>query len=509
MQETEQPEILPEETEPAKQQGQPPQETPAVQDEAVLVAREALYLAPYSSFYPAQGNSGFVYSLGETAFHMYDQNTGAPLISRRLSLSDWKRLDSEHICWGWLSEAGLEPEQYEEVLYLGLEDKYFLLKLDGRLCIGSGYDRTGLWELYALQPYGDPARCELYNSRGQWLFDLDPYEGEYDYKHYGVSTLRVSGDLTYWLKPTWDCDSLTVILDYYEAVGSGRVSDLQTVELQREDGAFALQVDHRNEDTEEQLIVRVPYEGGEYVVRIELQAAAKDPLEAAEWELRSLDGYAGHEILTHHTVAVDGADGSSHEDVTVYAMTAFYLEDTELTYWLPTVLEYYVDADGLGITGFWTPEEYKSYLPQIEEKFPAVNLDEEETAMLHSKAIAARVDHLLMLVHAYGDVYPDMEALLQGFAGEHAELLSYGDHTLLYIYRDFLNGNEVGVKGNFMCRLLTEMTEVALLLEADNGQEYFDAWKQHLQQEAEKNGEAWVQENYPKAWLLLDMLKLE
>lgn len=95
---------------------------------------------------------------------------------------------------------------------------------------------------------------------------------------------------------------------------------------------------------------------------------------------------------------------------------------------------------------------------------------------------------------------------------EHQQLLADRDATLRYIFTEFLNaqqtGNsQTGLKGHIMVRILDELApESQLKLEAETAQEYFDKWAAYAQREREQHGDAWMEENQPAMYLLLQMI---
>ena len=95
---------------------------------------------------------------------------------------------------------------------------------------------------------------------------------------------------------------------------------------------------------------------------------------------------------------------------------------------------------------------------------------------------------------------------------EHQQLLADRDATLRYIFTEFLNaqrtGNsQTGLKGHIMMRILEELApESQLKLEAETAQAYFDEWASYAQRMREAHGDAWLAENLPAMYLLLQMM---
>lgn len=93
---------------------------------------------------------------------------------------------------------------------------------------------------------------------------------------------------------------------------------------------------------------------------------------------------------------------------------------------------------------------------------------------------------------------------------EHQALLNGGTDTLCYIFTQFLAGDQTGLEGHLMRLVLDELApEARLKLEADTGQEYFDAWRQTAEGVLEEHGAEWMEENQPAMWLMLQMSQAE
>lgn len=94
---------------------------------------------------------------------------------------------------------------------------------------------------------------------------------------------------------------------------------------------------------------------------------------------------------------------------------------------------------------------------------------------------------------------------------EHQKLLDGGTDTLRYIFAQFLAGSQTGLEGHLMRLVLDELApEAQLKLEADTGQEYFDAWRENAERVWAEHGTAeWMEENQPAMWLMLQMSQAE
>ncbi len=90
---------------------------------------------------------------------------------------------------------------------------------------------------------------------------------------------------------------------------------------------------------------------------------------------------------------------------------------------------------------------------------------------------------------------------------EYDELIYYGDYTLKYIFSEFLKGGQTDMRGEIMRRVMDYLIGgEALKLWTENGQEYFDVWKQKAIEVQNTYGTEHLKENLPKAAMLLEMI---
>ena len=76
-----------------------------------------------------------------------------------------------------------------------------------------------------------------------------------------------------------------------------------------------------------------------------------------------------------------------------------------------------------------------------------------------------------------------------------------------YVFSQFLEGGQTGLRGHLMRSVLDDLApEAQLRLYAETGQEYFDEWKAGAIQISEQHDMEWIKENQPAIWLLLQMI---
>lgn len=172
---------------------------------------------------------------------------------------------------------------------------------------------------------------------------------------------------------------------------------------------------------------------------------------------------------------------------------------------------------------YWTPRDGSYYVQDIRDKFP----DEiEDEALDTQKYILAQKQECYDQAVRYGgvDTYSAVEHLFEVIESspatssrpadyidahpiEYRELTYYGSYTLQYVFSQFLEGGQTGLRGHLMRSVLDDLApEAQLRLYAETGQEYFDEWKAGAIRISEQHDMEWIKENQPAIWLLLQMI---
>ncbi len=90
---------------------------------------------------------------------------------------------------------------------------------------------------------------------------------------------------------------------------------------------------------------------------------------------------------------------------------------------------------------------------------------------------------------------------------DYRELTYYGDYTLRYVFAEFLKGGQTGLKGQIMRAVMDDLLGAeAVEINADDGQAYFNAWREEVRRRLTSMGMEAVRHGYPKSYLLLTML---
>ncbi len=114
----------------------------------------------------------------------------------------------------------------------------------------------------------------------------------------------------------------------------------------------------------------------------------------------------------------------------------------------------------------------------------------------------------LFLTICGGPTYAsDPSAYIQAHPEEFRELVDYSMRTLEYCFAEFLKGGQTDLRGQIMRAALDDIApESRLWLEAETGQEYFDAWKASALSVRDQHDAEWIEENRPAVYLLLTMM---
>lgn len=234
----------------------------------------------------------------------------------------------------------------------------------------------------------------------------------------------------------------------------------------------------------------------------------------------------------HETLAVIVDDRSDGSLVTAYCMAmdmAFDSDGKTLSdkggSHMPAAITFFQNPDGAySLTEYWTPGDGAYYAPSIREKFPsdiAENaIDTQNYALaLTQSCYAQAIDwfgldltdeiaetiSLLCNTPNWEEPSPYVEPGYLDFR----RLLFYGDETLRYVFSGFLKGGQTGERGRVLDTLMSSLLEGENIgVIAEDGQDYFDQWKEHVLRLYELNDLDYFREYAPKSYLLLDVMGL-
>lgn len=246
----------------------------------------------------------------------------------------------------------------------------------------------------------------------------------------------------------------------------------------------------------------------------------------------------------HITLAVEGGTDPAEmgdDNVALYLMALYqeYVYTEEGFHavggaHLPTVLTFRANAaqDGYELVEYWEPSSGADYWAEVREKYPYylfdVDLDPENRLIYKQQACYAQAV-------AYGRV--DTEAVIGGlfdrflatleeggrqgeaphgklysvYSGEQQseemrELIYYGEYTLRYIIRRFLEGGQTDFRGQVMLLIMNDLAEYGPVYREDlPAQECFDEWLRQADELEQEKGREWMKKNRPAASLALRM----
>gem|GEM_PF-6629337 len=147
-----------------------------------------LYMAPHSSFSAFGGDSGCRYIIGSESLTVERMDGSS---SEVIPFDSWNYSVLEPYSADWTEKFVGDAPTFESInkpLYLSISDKYFLLNLDGQLCIGEILGDF-VWDIYAIVPEAQLGsavweyRPEL-SSRSPWF----EFEFDMEYKDLQIST---------------------------------------------------------------------------------------------------------------------------------------------------------------------------------------------------------------------------------------------------------------------------------------------------------------------------------
>ena len=190
---------------------------------------------------------------------------------------------------------------------------------------------------------------------------------------------------------------------------------------------------------------------------------------------------------------------------------------------IPVAITFEVVDGKYVLKEYWQPGDGSYYVPDIRERFPD---DIEDEALDTQKYILAQKQECYDQAVRYGgvDTYSAVEHLFEVIESspatssrpadyidahpiEYRELTYYGSYTLQYVFSQFLEGGQTGLRGHLMRSVLDDLApEAQLRLYAETGQEYFDEWKAGAIRISEQHDMEWIKENQPAIWLLLQMI---
>lgn len=252
-------------------------------------------------------------------------------------------------------------------------------------------------------------------------------------------------------------------------------------------------------------------------------------------------------VESHVLLASEGigaADGGSLDSLTVYTLILYEayspygdagqeLQSVEGSY-IPTVLTFSINEDGAYIlTEYWTPRDGDYYAGDIRDKFPGSAAEDALNSQVYVKELSAECQEKARAWMEEHDL-PDEEiaALLdvicsspaassnpgdyiEAHREEYAGLTGYGEFTLRYCFRQFLQGDQTDLRGHVMALVCKEIAknwgEELPVNDAASGtgQDWFDAVRENAEELTKQYDSSDLEKYYPVSWMLLQMIHEE
>lgn len=235
----------------------------------------------------------------------------------------------------------------------------------------------------------------------------------------------------------------------------------------------------------------------------------------------------GEYATESHTVLKTVESGNT---VTVYAV-ALYLEfnytdgvpsDISGSH-MPVAITFEKGSGGkYQLKEYWEPKDGSNYSASIQSKFPsditesALSMNDTLSQMqaCYAKAIQhgkvdtdAALSKLLKTVCSSPAGQSNLKAYLDAHPVEYQQMTYYGSYALRWCFSHFEKGGQTGLEGSVMasvCRDILGKTEAGK--PAATGQEWYDAFQKSVIEMRQKNGDDYMKQNCPGAWLLLQTL---
>lgn len=524
-------------------------------DTGVFVTK--IYFQPYRPW-NVQLTAEHITRTGATIrLQNYTAKDGTPQTGERFWLeqmdgTNWIPVDAEADAgagWDMIAyQIGAEPLTLEcdwSGLYGSLPDGIY------RLCkeISNGGETMNCYVLFSF-----PTHLQLEPTCEVTVNELDvapsvrwfPEGFDFDYDKLTPLTLPYQEHYELVFRPSWNCEVLEIGQDFYTRRGSAATAYCESFDIPKEaDGTFRFEVSRMNTDEAEHAVYYIPYLDGKFVFQLEFAPQESEPADLLEAAIHAaiLDhGRSAHSepyfcCESHVTLAHLISDGLKDDDTDWRGQDILYLmalyQEYEITEngltnqagsHMPTRLTFDRYSDGtFELAEYWTPKDGTLYEPSIQENFPEFIW---EDAMDTQKYILPQIQSCYAQAVAYArlDPEPILDALFDEIASSPArssnpgdyldahplevrELTYYGDYTLDYIFRRFLEGGQIGLHGHLMRHVMDLLIgEEAIEANSLTGQDYFNQWRTHVIQLSQTHSESWMQENTPKGSLLLQIL---
>ncbi|AHF09486.1 MULTISPECIES: M56 family metallopeptidase [Dehalobacter] len=141
----------------------------------------------------------------------------------------------------------------------------------------------------------------------------------------------------------------------------------------------------------------------------------------------------------------------------------------------------------------------KELLTRLEHAYFSLG-NEGNTAVNKAKQIELCLEKIMSSPLPSSNPYDYIKA----HQAEYNIILAMDEQALPYLFSEFAKGGQTGLKGSLMeilCRKILGSEDIKYA--STNHQDWYDAYKKHIQEITDKNSLIWVQDHYPKGVLIL------
>lgn len=444
---------------------------------------------------------------------------------------------------------------------------YFILTRSGEVYLTFGYD---VGEKYASAEDGSLIRwmfrlertdfitCQAVSENCNASIGPAYYPNGFDWDYDSLPSGPINDKGTLIFTADYDMDTLTVEEDYYRKDGTDSTFiDRNIYELNRNaDGKFELQVERKGE-TQEYACYFVKGETGVYVFKIIFnssivpaeeafmlpESAIGEAFDQATLEHFNKDIPDGNICVTSHKI-LDIAVDEQVNIITVYAWVLYERYEPKLEgdfvvasggfgTSVPVALTFTIDPDKheiVSLLEYWTPRDGSYYTDDIKSKFSkaaqhyliqhesefvdnlrAENQYKANEAFKKLTFTQESFDALVDKICSSPQYSSSAADYIKAHPKEYANLLQYGELGLQYIFKEFLEGGQTGLRGHILvsaCRDISNTFGEAFIVDGDaplTGQDWFDQFRKNAEALAKQYSREELEKYYPVSFLLLQM----
>ena len=178
------------------------------------------------------------------------------------------------------------------------------------------------------------------------------------------------------------------------------------------------------------------------------------------------------------------------------------------------------------VTEYWMPRDGSYYTKDLKEKFPEdaydklkkesefvkklkeTNLDKANSEFKKLTYTKEHFDALIDEICSSPQFSSSTGDYIKAHPNEYASLLQYGELGLQYVFGEFLEGGQSGLRGQILRCVLDDLaTKEIEKISTTSGQEYFDMWLLEAQKLRDENGLEWLEKYRPAMYLLLQIVE--